>query len=102
MHLRTSVANAAQSRQLGSKYSAFRIQQELKKIGHPMVDVTKVVEEENGYLATMNVLNNVGADEIIVRLKNNVPLIGNAILMGESVHPNSEKIRVLAFRLTVK
>lgn len=102
MHLRTSVANAAQSRQLGSKYSAFRIQQELKKIGHPMVDVTKVVEEENGYLATMNVLNNVGADEIIVRLKNNVPIVGNAILMGESVHPNSEKIRVLAFRLTVK
>ncbi len=102
MLLRTSVANAAQSRQLSSKYSAFRIQQELKKIGHPMVDVTKIVEQENDYLATMNVLNDVGADEIMLRIKNNVSLVGSTILTKENVHPTSEKIRVLEFRLTVK
>lgn len=102
MLLRTSVANAVQSRQLSSKYSAFRIQQELKKIGHPMVDVTKVVEQENDYVATMNVLNDVGADEIMLRIKNNVSLVGSAHLTKENVHPTSEKIRVLEFRLTVK
>lgn len=102
MLLRTSVANAAQSRQLSSKYGAFRIQQELKKIGHPMVDVTKVVEQENDYVATMNVLNDVGADEIMLRIKNNVSLVGSAHLTKENVHPTSEKIRVLEFRLTVK
>ncbi len=84
------------------KYSTNRVLMEMQKINHPMVDASKVIEQDGAFLVTLNVLGGVGSDEIIARLKRNSNLVADAKLVSDSVSPHSAKLRVVELSVRVR
>jgi len=84
------------------KYSTHRVLIEMQKINHPMVDASEVIEQDDAFLVTLQVLQNVSADDIIASLKRNSSLVADAKLVSDSVSPQSAKLRVVQLSVSLR
>lgn len=88
----------AQNRQ-GIKYSSHWVLQEMKKISHPMVDATDVVEQDDAYLVTLQVLDNVSADQIITLLKRRSSMVADVQMISDKINPQRPKLRAVILKV---
>jgi hypothetical protein len=84
------------------KLSANRVLREMQTISHPMVYATGVIEQDDEYLATLQVLEDVSAQDIITRLKRNSSLVTDAQLVREFASPQTPKLRIVELRVRLR
>jgi len=82
--------------------SSHRVQQEMDKIHHPMVDVTKVEIDGDAYIATLNILGQVTTEHIIARLQANSTLFSNIETLSDTPRADTPNLRVAQLRLHLR
>lgn len=82
--------------------SVHRVEQELRKMANPMVDVAKVETSGDAYLATLKLLGQETPENVIARLRANSSLFSEIALVNESVSLAAPKVRETQLRLRVR
>lgn len=85
-----------------SRPSAHRVQQEILRMQHPLVDVTKVVDAGDAYVATLNILGQETLPNILARLRANTRMFGEIDVLGETVSPATPGLRVAQLSLRLR
>lgn len=82
--------------------SVSRVEQEILRMGNPMVDVKKVDDVGDAYVATLNILGHEPAENIVARLRTTTSIFSEIALISESVRADQPKIRIAQLRLRVR
>ena len=80
--------------------SALRVQQEIERMQHPMVSVSKVEDEDDAYIATLDVLGGESTDLILQRLRMNTTMFADIAVLDE-VPSERRNLRHVRLRLTM-
>lgn len=81
--------------------SEFRVQQEIERMQHPMVSVSKVDDEGDAYIATLDVLGGESTDLILQRLRMNTTMFADIVVLDE-VPSERRNLRHVRLRLTMQ
>lgn len=84
----------------GGRPSAFRVQQEIERMQHPMVSVSKVEENGDAYIATLDVLGGESAETVLKRLRLNTSMFRDIEVLDDT--PTERRnLRHVRLRLTM-
>lgn len=82
--------------------SAYRVQQELLRMRHPLVDVTKVIDAGDAYVATLNILGQDSMESIVTRLRRNTDMFGDIVVLQDAARPDTPRLRVAQLQLRLR
>ena len=91
-------ANAAS----GWHPSGFRVQHEINRMQHPMVDVREVEDAGDHYIATLSVIGSESPETILKRIRMNTRMFDEIIVLDDAPDYRSKNLRAVRLRLTLK
>ena len=82
--------------------SVHRVEQEIRKLGNVMVDVTKVEDIDGAYVATLSILGQEPVEKIVAQLRTTTNMFSELVLVSEWVRVDQPRIRFAQLRLRVR
>lgn len=82
--------------------SEFRVQHEIERIQHPMVSVSKVEDEGETYIATLDVIGAESTEMILKRLRMATSMFDEIDVLDDTPHPAARNLRIVRLRLTLQ